>query len=1571
MQSNKIIDYSEFISKSTVGFVDREWVRDAVDEFLDATDPRFFLLLGEPGCGKTTFMANLISQRGYPHHFIGKGSQSTLTSPSEWRDPVRFAESIGYQLLRDYGGWVMRWEDWGISVSQEVQELEGLLVGSKVRRYQATPRLAEKPNISVEQEVERFGAAGRVIGVYIEHLEMDVERIVRQLVTVPLQAIAERWPQHQVVVVIDGLDEAADYSNPQHNILALLPNEGLPSNVRFLLSSRPGKHLATSFLDQSQVFWLSEDRQGGLDPRTIEDAQAYVSRLSRETSVRQMLDRAKISPDALIERVAHASQGNFLYLHHYAQGIRGGDTTLLDLEALPEGLYGIYGDFLTKIRGQRGDVPWDSAYKPVLGAMAVLQEPVTRAQIAGFSGVAPGTVGTILVQIDQFLEPVGQGRSRRYGIFHTSFGEYLLSEENEDYIDGQEAHARVVQNYRRGVSSWAEVDWSWVDDYGFRYLAYHLRGAGAKEELYLLLTGSPDWMNRKFRAFMNDHPYQTDLDMAISDLGDQLSASEVPKLVKLHTARQVVNTRTSGYSDQMLQVLALLGRQDQALEIARLRGDLRYRFRGLLAVCNALRRQGQPVAGLLSEAKELLRTISPDHTWVDEENLSLAKALAGVGRSDEALEAARDIEVSPWRIEALTYLAAALARTEEQGRADDVLDEAMRVALDTRDEELREHAVGYLTTVLIDARRYDLALQLARGLESDYERARTLTSIAVALIKKEERYDQALELARECAVDRDSVERLFAVLIHEVRVRTQAGNEQEASTLLDKVRDAAQRIEYHPPQFEGLEMTLENARAFADEGREALPFKAAVRRARAAENETERIRALTTLSLTLKEAGDERGAKELLDDVLEVAQHSKDFDNIDWELSTVASVLLRSGLYDWAAQVARIIRDGQLQALALHPSVKGLADLGRYDLALEVARDIESDPWRIDALSYVATALAEAGEQGRAEGLFVEAVRATQDIPIDWQQAEQLHLRPQHAMAPYVKPWERPAEPLDSVAGALAEAGRYNLALEVAREIESDQERAEAWISVTEILAKRGHCDQALEAFRDTQNEQGHGITSTYVVATLAEQGCREEALAIAREIESDQDRAEALTYVAAALAEAGERDRAEELFVEAAKTARDTQVRWELQAFTSLAESLAEGGRCDLALEVVRDGQNSWDGWPDIDEWQHFTLINVAAALAEVGHCDEAAEVAREIESDQDRAEALTYVAAALAEAGERGRAEGLLDEAVRATRAIQVDWQREDRKLWPDSMPYLEPWSTRAERLTYIVEALAEAGHYDEALKVARDIEWNWLQAEALTLVAQTLAEAGEQDRAEALLDEAVKVTRAMEGYVYWQQAKVSTSLTKALAGVGRYDEALKVAGDIKLDQDRAEALAHVAQTLAERDRLDEALKVTGDIKLDQEQAETLAHVAQTLAERDRLDEALKVARDIKLDQEQAEALAHVAHTLADAGEQGRAQALFGEAVRIARTRPRGKVLTFLRDVGRISDALALLALADFHDINEFLQNLVMWVPTFEQLQSGLSVIALREFTEVAGWSNSHWRRVHELIQMAEPAK
>jgi hypothetical protein len=67
--SRSHVNFSALIADKTRGFVGRQFVIDAFDRFLTTEESGFFLLLGEPGIGKSALAAHLVQTRGYPHHF--------------------------------------------------------------------------------------------------------------------------------------------------------------------------------------------------------------------------------------------------------------------------------------------------------------------------------------------------------------------------------------------------------------------------------------------------------------------------------------------------------------------------------------------------------------------------------------------------------------------------------------------------------------------------------------------------------------------------------------------------------------------------------------------------------------------------------------------------------------------------------------------------------------------------------------------------------------------------------------------------------------------------------------------------------------------------------------------------------------------------------------------------------------------------------------------------------------------------------------------------------------------------------------------------------------------------------------------------------------------------------------------------------------------------------------------------------------------------------------------------------------------------------------------------------------
>jgi hypothetical protein len=90
-------EFKTLIDERTRNFVGRDFVFRAIDEaFRDADFPSGYILIrGEPGIGKTAFIAQLVKSRGYIHHFN--------VAPLGIRTADAFLSNVCAQLIVRYG----------------------------------------------------------------------------------------------------------------------------------------------------------------------------------------------------------------------------------------------------------------------------------------------------------------------------------------------------------------------------------------------------------------------------------------------------------------------------------------------------------------------------------------------------------------------------------------------------------------------------------------------------------------------------------------------------------------------------------------------------------------------------------------------------------------------------------------------------------------------------------------------------------------------------------------------------------------------------------------------------------------------------------------------------------------------------------------------------------------------------------------------------------------------------------------------------------------------------------------------------------------------------------------------------------------------------------------------------------------------------------------------------------------------------------------------------------------------------------------------------------------------------
>ena len=90
-----IIDDSRFVVDKTAGFVGRKWLFDAIARFTKDKPRGYFILRGDPGIGKSAFLAQMVRREGYIHHFNVRAEGI--------RRPETFLSNICSQLIATYG----------------------------------------------------------------------------------------------------------------------------------------------------------------------------------------------------------------------------------------------------------------------------------------------------------------------------------------------------------------------------------------------------------------------------------------------------------------------------------------------------------------------------------------------------------------------------------------------------------------------------------------------------------------------------------------------------------------------------------------------------------------------------------------------------------------------------------------------------------------------------------------------------------------------------------------------------------------------------------------------------------------------------------------------------------------------------------------------------------------------------------------------------------------------------------------------------------------------------------------------------------------------------------------------------------------------------------------------------------------------------------------------------------------------------------------------------------------------------------------------------------------------------
>jgi energy-coupling factor transporter ATP-binding protein EcfA2 len=460
----------EEIARRAQSFTGRLWVVDEVIDWLDRRSERFLLITGEPGSGKTALAAWLAGAGPRPeeatarqklervdkawtaaHFCVAEDQRGTL-------HPGRFAQSLASQLSG-------RFDHYGVAVIQRVA-----------------------PSIDIHQEVRENW--GNVIGAQIGTLIINndnVDDIYNAAVREPLEELLKLQPGLDVLILVDALDEAQTFYQPnQPNIVTLLAGSGdLPEGVRFVLTGRNEPKVTERFRQARRLDLSSQDeaRSRAYD----QDIRNYVEQRLAHDAMKSHLAAIQ-STEAIKDSLVQQAAGNFLYVKFLLDGVANDHHSLTDVVGLPHGLYGVYRTYMNRlvpemVQNNRSEL-WEKELQPLLGSLSVATPAAPREALPEWLGQSESLVKSRLNEIRQITEDVSAvelDERLHHRLYHRSMAEFLAADRyqengeknvfNRYYIAPREQHERIVLYYLDNFQG----QWQECDIYGLRQLVTHMR----------------------------------------------------------------------------------------------------------------------------------------------------------------------------------------------------------------------------------------------------------------------------------------------------------------------------------------------------------------------------------------------------------------------------------------------------------------------------------------------------------------------------------------------------------------------------------------------------------------------------------------------------------------------------------------------------------------------------------------------------------------------------------------------------------------------------------------------------------------------------------------------------------------------------------------------------------------------------------------------------------------------------------------------------------------------------------------------------------------------------------------
>jgi WD40 repeat protein len=460
-------DFSAFLDDKRQGLVGRTWLFRELQQWLDQGGEPAFLILGDPGIGKSAIVAELI-HRNPPqllaYHCCQADTPATL-------DPGRLVRSIA-----------------AMAAGRLPAYADVLLADPVVQEALSEASCAKDPSSAFE------------VGL--------------------LNPLTKIQPPGSGChyLLIDALDESLARLEKGSTIVHMLASrlQRLPPWLRLVATARR----ETEILERLQG--LKARELDAHDAQNLKDLQGYIEGRLTESAIQKIIESSPFSVASVLSILMERSQGIFLYAQQALTGLERGVYDPASLDQLPPGLAPLYRSFFER---QFPDQDSFGEVRPILEIVAAAQEPLALEDLADVTGLDEDyELAPRLRRLATYL-PARQGL---HAFFHKSLSDWLTGADQQGslyYVSVKKGHVALAnqgwQVYQNGAAK--------MTRYMVLYLPAHLASVKRTKDLQHVLLDFT-WMQAKLKiagiqSLISDYellPEDQDLQSIMATL--QLSA---------------------------------------------------------------------------------------------------------------------------------------------------------------------------------------------------------------------------------------------------------------------------------------------------------------------------------------------------------------------------------------------------------------------------------------------------------------------------------------------------------------------------------------------------------------------------------------------------------------------------------------------------------------------------------------------------------------------------------------------------------------------------------------------------------------------------------------------------------------------------------------------------------------------------------------------------------------------------------------------------------------------------------------------------------------------------------------